>query len=409
MPVTAGEVARVLDLLRRQRLIRIISLGLMICAVALIPSALLPSFNPATLIAILVVLAGTGGAYLLSRAARIPAAGFAVVGSLALAVAFEVVGKSLRQGGLDVSDLRIYDIFGVAVVLSAVLVSRRGTIVLAACTMIFTAASAILLPKTAAMQGYWSAHYPIPGSAVDAISVALVVQLLVAVVAWLGADSVRRSLLEASRADEVAAANARLGAQAREVEQARRRLQEGIARIQEVHAAVASGNWSARARVSEGELLSLATSLNLLLDRLTRMAGEQGQRARVEYAAHALAEALRRVRAGQPYLPPDYSGTAEDEVLVELSMLLRDLAGGLPVGLLPAQPNPRSLPAGPSLPNPLSNPLSSPASQPLGGGQGWSGGAPPDAQGWPALGDVAPSGGDDPESYLPDWLRGPQR
>ncbi|HEX6122833.1 MAG TPA: hypothetical protein VFY89_06725, partial [Ktedonobacterales bacterium] len=143
-----------------------------------------------------------------------------------------------------------------------------------------------------------------------------------------------------------------------------------------------------------------ATSLNLLLDRLARMAGEQGQRARVEAAAHALAEALRQVRAGRPYQPPAYSGTAEDEVLAELSTLLRELpqTGG---GLAGLPPNPRSLPAGapPALP--------SRPSQPSAGGRG--GGSAPDAQGWPSLGDVAPEAGDDPESYLPDWLRGPQR
>jgi hypothetical protein len=51
---------------------------------------------------------------------------------------------------------------------------------------------------------------------------------------------------------------------------------------------------------------------------MERMLQEQGQRMRIEISAHELAMALRRMRGGAAYAPPSYTGTAFDEVLLEL-------------------------------------------------------------------------------------------
>jgi len=324
VPVTARAVVWEHDFRRRHRLVRIVALGMLASAVLLIPSALLPRFNPATLVALVIVFFGAGGAYLLSRRGSVTAAGYAAIATLVVAIAWEIVGKSLRQGGMDLSDLRLLDLFVLPIVLSAVLIDRRGTVVIAALSSAFSVVAPILLPKTPTLLQYWNAQYSVPGSAVDVISVAVVIQGLTAMAAWMGADSVHRALLEAFRADEVAAAGEQLAAQAQYIEMQRRRLQEGIARIQEVHAAVASGHWEMRARVDDPLLLPLATSLNLLLDRLSRLGHEQEHRMRLEMAAHQCAEMVRQVRSGRPYAP-QYTGTAEDEVIVELTALLREL------------------------------------------------------------------------------------
>lgn len=324
-PTTPMQVVLEHDWRRRHRLVRIVALGVLVSAGLMVPSALLPSFNPPVLAAIILAAICAAAAYGLSRRGQVDAAGSLLVGSLAMAIALTIAGKAFHQGGLDVSDLRLFDLFVLPILLCAVLTNRRGTLVMTASTCGYTVICLLALPRTAALAGYLSAHYPVPASAVDAISTAIFVQALTTVAAWLGADSVSRSLLDASRADEVAAANERLEAQAKEMQAQRWRLRDGIARIQAVHAAVASGRWDARAAVEEGELLPVATSLNLLLDRLARLAREQGERNRLEAAAHQLAEALRRARAGGGNVAlPGYTGTAEDEVLVELSSLLRD-------------------------------------------------------------------------------------
>lgn len=317
------ELLRVHEQRRRGRLLRVISLGVLIPVLILIPTALIPTLDKVSLIALILALIGTLAAFLLNQAKQIGAGSFALLFGLSAAVAWEVIAKAQVQHGIDLSDLRLYDLFILPIVVSAVLVGRRGPAVFGGLAVIFTVGSLFILPHTPELQHYWDGHYKdaILGSVYDVIAVPIAIQLLAATAAWLGADSVRRALLEASRADELATANEQIQAQARSLELQRYRLQQGIGQLQAVHTAVARGQWDARANIAEGELLPVALSLNLLLDRISRMSREADQRTRVDAASHELAIALRRLRAGGPYTPPNYTGTPFDEVLVELARL----------------------------------------------------------------------------------------
>lgn len=397
-PPSPSEVVRGHELRRRQRLARLIALGLMGAVVLLIPAALIPSLNIITVAALVITFIGTASAYLLAQRHHVTAAGYALLSCLALAVALEIVGKAMKQGGLDLSDLRLYDLFVLPIVLSGVLVNRRGPIVIASLTSVFTIGSMLELTRTPALQAYWNATYPVPGSPYDVISVAIVVQALTAVAAWLGADSVRRSLLDASRAEDLSRANERIVAQAQEIEGQRQRLQAGIAHLQQVHAAVARGLWDTRAHIAGGELMPVAMSLNLLLDRLKSLTQEHVQRARIDTAAHELATALRRVWTGGPYTPPAYTGTPFDEILVELSRLRGFVSGGPSGGpALRAARDAASVsgpvPPAPMPPLPTGFGTEPPPDQAIGG---WS--RPPDATSQP--GAPHEDGADD----IPDWL-----
>jgi hypothetical protein len=402
--------------------VRIVTLGVLVPVLLLVPSTLVPSFDIVSFVSLCIALVGTLVAFALNRYGRVGPAGYVLLVGIMAGIAWDIVGKAHSQGGVDLGDLRLYDLLAIPILLSGVLLSRRGPIILASITTLFTVVSLIVLPKTPPLQQYWDGDYKyVLGSLYDVIAIAVLIQLLTAVVAWLGADGMRRALMEASRADELEAANARNAAQARQLAQQRLHLQQGIQEIQQVHSAVARGHWNARARVGEGELLPVAMSLNLLLDRLTRLTREQEQRTRMEAAARELAMALRRARAGEAYTPPSYTGTMLDDVLVELSTLRPQLGGG------EAASNPPALAArvgvegelrGPGAPS-LSG-LEAP------GGSGWQNGrrngtpgvsAPsgipspiPSAGGmadvprWPDL--SAPSDPGDGQAHLPEWLRG---
>ncbi len=339
IPTTPWEVLREHEDQRRRRLVRILTIGLMIPVILLIPSSLFPKFILGSLVALSIVLTGTVAAYALNRLNLISAAGYTLIAGLAAALAWQVVSKVLFQHGVDALDLRYYDLMVLPVMLSAVLVGRRGPFIVAACVSAFTIVSLFVLPHTPTLDQYWKDAYPYSlGSVYDVVALAVLFQWLAGVIAWLGADSIRRALGVAARVDEVAAANAQIVAQAREIEAQKQRLQEGMAQIQQVHAAIARGHWDARVRVEQGELLPMAMSLNLLLDRLTRLTREQSQRAQIEAAAHELAAAMRQMRSGMPYAPPNYTGTPFDEVLLEFNALraqatTRPTAG--PSSLLP--------------------------------------------------------------------------
>jgi hypothetical protein len=275
-----------------------------------------------SLIVLAVALVGTSVAYALNQRGAVVAGGFALLGGLVLAMALEMVVKAHTQAGVDLGDLRLYDLFVLPIMLSGVLISRRGPVIIGSVCIVFTTASLLLLPHTPALQLYWDAKYTrVLGSAYDVVAIAVLLQALTAVASWLGADSVRRALLDASRAQELALATQRIQEQAQIAEHQRHRLRAGIAHLQQVHAAIARGQWDVRARVEEGELLPVAMSLNLLLDRLSRLTREQDQRTRLEHGALELTSALRRVRAGEPYAPPPYSGTSLDGALVELAAI----------------------------------------------------------------------------------------
>ncbi len=385
------QVLQANELLRRSRLVRIVAIGILAAMGLLIPTALVPTLDLVTLGAVTCAFVGAGVGYLLNRMRFVNPAGYVLLTGAMIAIGWEIVAQSLRQGGLDLNDLRVYDLFVLPIVLAAVLVTRRGPVILAALSITFTITSAILLHKSPTLLQYWDGTYPYAlGSSYDVVIVPVVLQGLAATAAWLGADSVRRALRGAYRVEEIAAAKAQIEAQ-------QERLQRGIAHIQQVHAAVAHGQWDARAQVEAAELIPVAVSLNLLLDRLSRLTRDQEQRQRVERSAHELAQALRRLRVGEAYVPPAYTGTPFDEVLVELDVL----RNARPDGIVPQQ-------GGKPMEQPMSFDYGAPnGARPAENGPGWK---MPDVHAEQPIGDAFapkswPPVADSGKTPLPEWLR----
>ncbi|HEY0753405.1 MAG TPA: hypothetical protein VGD98_05535 [Ktedonobacteraceae bacterium] len=88
--------------------------------------------------------------------------------------------------------------------------------------------------------------------------------------------------------ERLATANARVEEQARSIADHNASLEEGIAHLKAVQAQIANGNMRVRARISGGDLVSLAGSLNLMADRLVRFD-------QVETYAHKLTRALNEL------------------------------------------------------------------------------------------------------------------
>ena len=272
MSLTPQDVVRSHDRARRQRLVRLLALGVASLSLVLLPSVFLPTFDGVSCVALLIALVGSASAYLANRWQWVGEAGLLLLGGGTLGIAWVIAARAIQQG-LTTTDLQLY----------------------------------------------WDGRDPQTlGSVYDVIAIPLVIQGLTAVCAWLGADGVRRSLLSATRADELALANAEISRQANELERQQRQLRDGIAHMQSVHTAFARGNFGVRAEIRDLQLQPLALSLNVLLSHMERMLQEQGQRMRIESSAHELATALRRMRGGAPYTPPSYTGTVFDEALLEL-------------------------------------------------------------------------------------------
>jgi hypothetical protein len=319
---SAWRVVRQLEFDRRRTLIRIIALGLLPLTALLLPIIFPLNQHPGTAIAVGIALAAEISAYALNRQGFVTPAGFALLGGIALAAAWEIFSRAIVDPAMDITDLRLYSLLLLPILLSTVLTGRRGPVFFTTFAVLFTVITLLALPQSPPLHSYWSGHWAYEsGGGYDVVALPVAIELLTGVVAWLGADSIRRMLLVAARTDDLALAYQHILTQTEELEAQRRRMRQAVVQIQNVHSAIARGQLDARATVEEAEMLPLATSLNLLIERLTRMQREDSARQRMEATAKQMVVALRRMWAGEPYVSPDYTGTPLDEVLLELSKL----------------------------------------------------------------------------------------
>lgn len=269
--------------LRRARLLSVLLLVTLLLALVLVPRGFFPVFDPGTTggvaLAFIIVVVGI----LLNRGNHVNAASTVFVLGIALAVALAQV--AVPDGTLGLQDVSAFDLFALPIIIAGILLPRRVPVLIWLGASIFTVLDLLLLPHKANLDRYileshFSNVYPIA-------VLPLVLTAVAAAVSSLAAGSVQQAISEADRTVDLERANQVI------IDQ-NRRLEEGVAVIQNVHARVANGDLSVRAPVTSGELVSLAISLNLMLERLSRsMAAEStlgGLEQNVQQLGHAVAE-----------------------------------------------------------------------------------------------------------------------
>lgn len=113
------------------------------------------------------------------------------------------------------------------------------------------------------------------------------------------------------------------------------RLERDIELLKDTHARVARGDYSARARIESGELLPIAGSLNLMLDRLSKLIRSNAEHVRLDQAMQLIVEAAQGLAMGDDRALSMLSAptnTPLDGVAIALSQLrgrIRDLGIGL--------------------------------------------------------------------------------
>jgi hypothetical protein len=126
----------------------------------------------------------------------------------------------------------------------------------------------------------------------------LLMQGIVAIVAFIWAQSMVNALQRADRAEEIAIL------EQREL-QRQAELEEGVRQLLDVHVRLANGDFQARSSGLRNPLLwSVGNSLNTLIARLSRSAQADAILRREEEEVQRLADAIRVARSGrQPNLP----------------------------------------------------------------------------------------------------------
>jgi hypothetical protein len=314
--------------------------------------------HPVMVDALLVGLVVAAAAGVLNRLGRVTVAGLLVIALAEL----PLVGVHATAGRLDLLHLgAFYLMVGTELVAASVL-APWTVFAVAVVNSALIVGSILLLPHTPRFAQALASN-----DAQQAIFGPVLMQLIVAVVAYLWARSTVSALRRADRAEEIAAL------ERREVERTHE-LEEGVHQLLDVHVQLANGNFGVRApAVRNPSLWQIGSSLNNLIARFARLAQTDFALRRTAEESHRLANAIRSARAGKQMPLPAPSGTPVDEVVAALRETQGTPSGSAPWGYVSA----------PSRPNATSPGLS------------WS----------PAGGGALPGGAADAPEGWPEWLR----
>jgi len=201
-----------------------------------------------------------------------------------LVILFVILPDGIRN-----SNIPDFDFFILPVLIAGILLPRAFLPFLAIAHILIIVAIFSLLPHDPILTQEILVNQK--GLAYSELSDAITIQIVGTTIAWLSSKSVDRALLRASRAEELAAARERLNKQAQQILAQKERLEYGITILKEAQARFANGDYKARAKLSQNELVPLATSFNLMAERLTRVVHVEHEYKRLEQAVEYFLQA----------------------------------------------------------------------------------------------------------------------
>lgn len=292
---------------RRGRLV-----GGLLLALALIELGALFQFvvvdddHPIMVRALLIALAFTVVAGFLNRLGRVGWAGLLLVALADLPLVS--IPATAIGGQFDIVDLGALYLLAGSLLVAASALAPWSVFIVAFINGALILALIALMPHTAAF-----AQLIASNNAQQALAGPLLMQAVVALVAFFWAQSVLSALKRADRAEEIAEL------ERREVERTHE-LEQGVRDLLDIHVQLANGNFHARSQgIRSPQLWQIGNSLNTLAARLARLGQVDANLRRTEQDARQLAEAVRAKRAGRQPNWPAPSGTPLDSVILAMT------------------------------------------------------------------------------------------
>jgi hypothetical protein len=280
--------------------------------------AILPGylFGQLQLTGTLMVLGGLavyGIVWLLNWLGRIGEASYLLVIGGGALVVLDMLLSAVHL--LSLETLHISLLFVLVILTSGILFSPETALILSIISAFFTALVLLVFHPSSALETAFAAQ-----GRYLALVYLVIVQLGAGVVAWLFGRQMQENVHLITYVAGLQMSNQRLRKRLRETADKKRNLEAGVAIIQQTHARVAAGDYSARAHV-EGDLLPLAVSLNLMLERVESFVHGEQKREQMETAVAGLAEMAGRI--GQESLGqiPVPTGTALDGLSIAIKQM----------------------------------------------------------------------------------------
>ncbi len=145
-------------------------------------------------------------------------------------------------------------------------------------------------------------------------------QVVIAVVLFLWAQSALRAIARADRAEEITMLQERERERNQQELEQKHQLDEGIQQILQTHIQIANGDFTARAPMSKEHVLwQIAYSLNNLAARLQRLSSVDHEQQRIKSLVEELTQRIRFAKQRQQPLSVPRTGTYLDPLLMELN------------------------------------------------------------------------------------------
>jgi hypothetical protein len=295
---------------QRARMLEILLLAQAVALVLILPGYLFGHFQLAGLLLLLGGLVVFGMVWLLHWLSRTAEACYLLVLG---GGGFVVLDLLFSAGRLLTLDTVLISLLFLLVILSSgILFSPETALILSIISSLFTALVLLLFHPSSALAALFDVQ-----SRYLAIIYLIIAQLGVGVVAWVFGRQMQESTHLITYVAGLEMTNKRLYKRLRQTAEKKRSLEAGLAIIQQTHARVAAGDYSARAHV-EGDLLPLSVSLNLMLERVESFVHGEHERELMETAAAGLAEMAGKVGQESMGQLPVPTGTPLDGVSIAI-------------------------------------------------------------------------------------------
>lgn len=148
----------------------------------------------------------------------------------------------------------------------------------------------------------------------------IIIQILVAIVAFLWVRSTQRAIARADRAEVIAQLEHAIAQQEHKTAQEKRQLEISIRQIVQAHTQIANGDYNIRIPLVQGNVLwQIAGSLNNLLARLQRYRHDSQQHQQMLQAIDHVTVEVRRAKSARQSVHVPRTGTPLDALLLELN------------------------------------------------------------------------------------------
>jgi hypothetical protein len=295
------------ELLRRSRLLSALFSLIIVVVIVAAPTAIPdPTYWKPIICFVVVSLI----ALILNRSGRVTLSSIFYI--LAIDLTLTILMTTLPTG-IRNSNIPDFDFFILPILIGGVVLPRRILLwFLAAFHICLIIALFSLLPHDPLLTKEITVNQG--GFAYSELSDAFIIQIVGTTIAYLAAGSVDRALLRASRAEELAEARRHINEQAGLIVEQKRRLDYGIAVLKDAHARFANGDYRARAKLQDNELVSLAISFNLMVERLNRITQVAQEYSRLEQALQQLFDLQNAILSGASLKPLPRSNTLADHI-----------------------------------------------------------------------------------------------